>query len=127
MDGKNKKFLDVFRRKLNSEEAETLAELLVSVLVTALGLTMFAAALMSAQQIIVRGEGKLSAYYTARNELESEEHGKEAVLILEEAGQRTAIGFSPDVRMRGCYPVELFSDSEDLLKLYRYSRLERVE
>lgn len=115
------------RKKRNSNQAETLAELLVSVLVTALGLTMFATALMTTQKMMTRGENRLQDYYAERNELDSQEYGVEAVLILEEAGQKTSLGFWTDEDTRGCYPIELFSDSEQASELFRYSRRERVD
>lgn len=114
------------QKKLCSSRAETLAELLVSVLVTALGLMMFATALMTAQQMMTRGENRLQDYYAERNELDSQEYGVEAVLILEEAGKKKSLGFWTEDK-RGCYPIELFSDLENRLELYRYTRREWAE
>ena len=42
----------IYREKLQSRRAETLAELLVSVLVIVLALTMFASALMAARRML---------------------------------------------------------------------------
>ena len=60
------------REKLASRRAETLAELLVSVLVISLGLTMFATALMSARRMLARSNMVFQSYYTGRNLLEDE-------------------------------------------------------
>ena len=46
----------IYREKLQSCRAETLAELLVSVLVIVLALTMFASALMAARRMLANGD-----------------------------------------------------------------------
>ena len=46
----------IYRAKLQSRRAETLMELLVSVLVIVLALTMFASALMAARRMLADGD-----------------------------------------------------------------------
>lgn len=50
-----KEHVDRLFGKLRSSKGETLAELLVSVLVIVLGLTMFATAMMSSKKMLVSG------------------------------------------------------------------------
>lgn len=68
-----KEHVDRLFGKLRSSKGETLAELLVSVLVIVLGLTMFATAMMSSKKMLVKGDAVMQAYYTQRNILEGEE------------------------------------------------------
>ena len=66
---------DLFRicsARLRSRKAESLAELLVSVLVIVLALTMFASALMAARKMLANGNQIIGKYYAARNALELE-------------------------------------------------------
>ena len=63
----------IYREKLQSRRAETLAELLVSVLVIVLALTMFASALMAARRMLANGDQIINRYYAGRNRLELEE------------------------------------------------------
>ena len=51
-----KEHVDRLFGKLRSSKGETLAELLVSVLVIVLGLTMFATAMMSSKKMLVKGD-----------------------------------------------------------------------
>ena len=67
-----KEHVDRLFGKLRSSKGETLAELLVSVLVIVLGLTMFATAMMSSKKMLVKGDAVMQAYYTQRNILEGE-------------------------------------------------------
>ena len=53
-----KEHVDRLFGKLRSSKGETLAELLVSVLVIVLGLTMFATAMMSSKKMLVKGKQK---------------------------------------------------------------------
>ena len=54
-----KEHVDRLFGKLRSSKGETLAELLVSVLVIVLGLTMFATAMMSSKKMLVKGDAGL--------------------------------------------------------------------
>ena len=72
-DSRMKEHVDRLFGKLRSSKGETLAELLVSVLVIVLGLTMFATAMMSSKKMLVKGDAVMQAYYTQRNILEGED------------------------------------------------------
>ena len=63
-------------KKLTSENGETLTELLISVLVIALGLSMFAAALTASRKMLILGTEKIETYYSERNGLEGEKKRK---------------------------------------------------
>ena len=63
-------------KKLTSENGETLTELLISVLVIALGLSMFAAALTASRKMLILGTEKIETYYSERNDLEGEKSEK---------------------------------------------------
>ena len=64
-------------KKLTSENGETLTELLISVLVIALGLSMFAAALTASRKMLILGTEQIETYYSERNDLEEEKSEKE--------------------------------------------------
>lgn len=63
------------KQKWISCQGETLPELLISVLIIVLGLTMFATALMAARRMLAEGDTILQGYYQERNVLE-QENGK---------------------------------------------------
>ena len=60
-------------KKMRSENGESLTELLLSVLIVSLGLSMFATALLSSKKMLELGEAKANSYYTGRNALEQEQ------------------------------------------------------
>lgn len=117
------------RRKITSENGETLAELMVSVLVISLALTMFATALMSARRMLELGETKLQTYYTERNILDSEnsKNAVDAVLVLELDGDETDLACPAARYGAGQYSVRLFSGDTTSFKNWRYSRTERTD
>ena len=51
-------------KKMRSENGESLTELLLSVLIVSLGLSMFATALLSSKKMLELGEAKANSYYT---------------------------------------------------------------
>lgn len=96
------------RRKLQAEKAETLGELLISVLVISLGLTMFATALMTARNMLDRGETKMKTYYVQRNALEAETEEISGNLILKSEDAETDLASYSRFAQRGIYPVKLY-------------------
>lgn len=111
----------------NSERAETLAELLIAILVVTLGLTMFASVLMTSERMMAKGETSVRTYYEQRNEVDREQTGQSAVLVLEEAGIRKNLGAALPEQEIGCYPIQIFSDQEGSGMIYRYRSAEQVE
>lgn len=128
------------RKKLASRRAETLAELLVSVLVISLGLTMFATALMSARRMLTRSDMVFQSYYTGRNLLEDEadEAKDDTAEIVLEKGTSTQNLAAPEGSrstghtQKGRYQAQLYSevtrggDAEaagTTEKNYRYQRI----
>ena len=128
------------RKKLISGKAETLAELLVSVLVISLGLTMFATALMSARRMLARGDMVFQSYYTGRNLLENEaDEAKDgtAEIVLEKGTSSQNLAAPEDGRStghtkKGRYQVQLYSETTrgggaesagNTEKNYRYQRI----
>ena len=127
----------IYREKLQSRRAETLAELLVSVLVIVLALTMFASALMAARRMLANGDQIINRYYAGRNRLELEESADKTkadlIFRLEEGANNKVTGFAHrnGTMNVGEYPVSLYSgqdpdDADEKTQKpeseYRYSR-----
>ena len=124
-------------RKLRSRQAETLSELLVSVLVIVMGLTMFASALMAARKMLSEGDALLHTYYAERNILEAESGTVSADLIfhVENGTNRDRVGFALKQSVtgsNGIYQIKLHSEQKqnatdgtgtsEPAKYFRYSR-----
>lgn len=79
-------------RKLRANTGETLTEVLISVLVIALGMTMFLSAFLVSGRMLRQGEEQMESYYDSRNQLENNRTAKQAsgryVLELEASGNR---------------------------------------
>lgn len=129
--------LSVVLRKLRSRQAETLSELLVSVLVIVMGLTMFASALMAARKMLSEGDTLLHTYYAERNVLEAESDTVSADLIfqVENGANRDRVGFALKQNVTGSdgiYQIRLHSGQKqnaaggtgtsETAKYFRYSR-----
>lgn len=69
-------------KKMRSVNGESLTELLLSVLIVSLGLSMFATALLSSKKMLELGEAKVNSYYTGRNALEQEELRTDGSLFI---------------------------------------------
>lgn len=112
-----KEHVDRLFGKLRSSKGETLAELLVSVLVIVLGLTMFATAMMSSKKMLVKGD----AVMQEGEETKDERNGR---LILEQNGTGTDLGRSAGNEGAGKYRIDLYSDQEGTKtgQYFRYSR-----
>ena len=121
-----KEHVDRLFGKLRSSKGETLAELLVSVLVIVLGLTMFATAMMSSKKMLVKGDAVMQAYYTQRNILEGEETKDErnGRLILEQSVIGTEWGSCAANKCAGKYRIDRYSDEKEKKtgQYFRYSR-----
>ena len=112
-------------KKLTSENGETLTELLISVLVIALGLSMFAAALTASRKMLILGTEKIETYYSERNDLEEEKSEKETwgtLTVEETGGKRVDIGSPSGENGTGTYPVKLYHADIDSKKIWRYVR-----
>lgn len=101
-----KEHVDRLFGKLRSSKGETLAELLVSVLVIVLGLTMFATAMMSSKKMLVKGDAVMQAYYTQRNILEGEETKDEQQRQADPGTKWYRNGFGAFCRKRGRRKVQ---------------------
>ncbi len=121
------------RFKLKSCDGETLAELLVSVLVIVLALTMFATALMASRKMLANGDEILDTYYHERNELELEANETNGTLHFQvkQGTNYKNTGFTAkEVGKLGTYSVHLYSDKENnsgtgtgtSARIWRYSR-----
>ena len=127
--------------KLQSRKAETLSELLVSVLVIVLALTMFATALMAARKMLAKGDQIINEYYASRNALELEgstdagsadtaptahKTGADLIFRVEDGTNYKMTGFAhrSGAANVGEYPVSLYSgqSTDDGAQYYRYSR-----
>ena len=58
-------------RKLRANAGETLTEVLISVLVIALGMTLFLSAFLASGRMLQQGEEQMAGYYDSRNQLEN--------------------------------------------------------
>ena len=56
------------KNKIKSQAGETIAEVLVALLISALALVMLAAMISSTYSIVRRGENKMNEYYEVNNE-----------------------------------------------------------
>ena len=76
--------------KLRANAGETLTEVLISVLVIALGMTMFLSAFLASGRMLQQGEEQMAGYYDSRNQLENNRTAEQAsgryVLELESSG-----------------------------------------
>ena len=112
-------------KKLTDESGETLTELLISVLVIALGLAMFATALTASRRMMMAGTEKIEAYYSERNALEEENSAKEVrgtLTVEEKGGDRVDLGSPSGENGKGRYPVKLYHADIDSKKIWRYGR-----
>ena len=126
-------------RKLRANAGETLTEVLISVLVIALGMTLFLSVFLASGRMLQQGEEQMAGYYDSRNQLENNRTAEQAsgryVLELEASGTGLAsnayqTGIQTNYRT-GQYPIVLYvsqadSDAEeekvnlqDLLYRYR--------
>lgn len=133
------RLLCVIRGKLRAEQAETLGELLISVLVISLGLTMFATALMAARNMLDRGEVKMKTYYAQRNTLDAETEQISGSLILKSEDGKTDLASFYASTEQGIYPVKLYQAEEETeagtendsaaggTQIYRYGWKTRTE
>ena len=60
------------QKKMVSQAGESLPEVLASVLIISLGMTMFVSAFLSSGRMLTQGDEQMGAYYTGRNEAEAE-------------------------------------------------------
>ena len=103
------------RLKLKSCDGETLAELLVSVLVIVLALTMFASALMASRKMLASGDVILDTYYQERNELELEANEINGTLHFQvkQGTNYKNTGFTATTGGElGTYSIHLYSEKE---------------
>lgn len=124
------------KQKCLSRRGETLPELLISVLIIVLGLTMFATALMAARRMLAEGDTILQGYYQERNVLE-QENGKtlDATLTLgnvsDVADSRMNLTLpyqsGKDTSDKGTYSIRVYTEQESTAdesssqpKYYRY-------
>ena len=75
-------------RKLRANAGETLTEVLISVLVIALGMTMFLSAFLASGRMLQQGEEQMAGYYDSRNQLENNRTAEQASgrYVLEASG-----------------------------------------
>ena len=127
-------------RKLRANAGETLTEVLISVLVIALGMTLFLSVFLASGRMLQQGEEQMAGYYDSRNQLENNRTAEQAsgryVLELEASGtggmkkSLASNAYQTGIRT-GQYPIVLYvsqadSDAEeeevnlqDLLYRYR--------
>lgn len=64
-----KRLTDALRRRLKNRRGETITEVLVALLISALALTMLAAMIASASKMVEQSRDRLDGYYKAENDL----------------------------------------------------------
>lgn len=119
------------RRKIKSNRGESLAELLLSVLVISLGLSMFATALLSSKKILQHGGTKIASYYAERSDLEAEKAEKRetgSIRIGEKQDASSVLTFGARIGARtdgtedGSYQINLYHAGDDHTGIWRYGR-----
>ena len=65
-------------RKLRANAGETLTEVLISVLVIALGMTLFLSVFLASGRMLQQGEEQMAGYYDSRNQLENTRTAEQA-------------------------------------------------
>lgn len=95
------------RRKLSSERAETLVELLAAVCIISMGLMLFASSAAASARIRMQNEERLQIYSCGGNQPEAKDGGTAGVLTVREDGKRVNIGASQHAHKKGCYSVWL--------------------
>ena len=85
-------------RKLRANTGETLTEVLISVLVIALGMTMFLSAFLASGRMLRQGEEQMAGYYDSRNQLENNRTAKQASgrYVLERHEEKPGVKCLPD-------------------------------
>lgn len=68
-------------RKLRANAGETLTEVLISVLVIALGMTLFLSAFLASGRMLQQGEEQMAGYYDSRNQLENNRTGQYPIVL----------------------------------------------
>ena len=70
-------------KKLRENAGESLTEVLISVLVAALGVTLFLSAYLASGRMLRQGEEQMKSYYDGRNQLEEGEKTLSGRYVLE--------------------------------------------
>lgn len=97
------------RRKLISEQAETLAELLAAALILAFGLMMLASAMLASARIMERSEERLQDYYEDSELSGSGELVPAVLTVLEDDERKNLASPHPDEE-EGSYPIRIYSE-----------------
>ena len=70
------------RKKLNSQAGETITEVLVSLLIAALALTMLAGMISSTVSLVTRSKETMNRYYEGNAKLEQHSDGEPATVTI---------------------------------------------
>ena len=108
-------------KKLKGNEGESLAEVLIALLIAALALTMLASVISSAARIITQSKKTMSDYYAANGELTTRSHA-EANNALTGSGELTVNVLLKDAEDK-YNSANLISSTESLDVTYYFNKV----
>ena len=100
-------------KKLNTQTGETITEVLVSLLVAALALTMLAGMISSTVSLVTRSKETMNRYYEGNAKLERRLEGTAATVTIQSAGGE--VKETPDVTL---YENAVFNSEEKTIYAY---------
>ncbi|MCR5294087.1 MAG: hypothetical protein K6E30_02775 [Lachnospiraceae bacterium] len=101
------------KRKLKSSSGESIVEVLVALLISALALTMLAGMVTASQRIITRSEQVLKAYYSSENALEKFDSNGAVRSVAAVKVEKT--------EATGDVSIKRLKEDEDTLSVYVYT------
>lgn len=124
-------------RKIQKNAGESLTEVLISVLIAALGVTLFLSAYLASGRMLRQGEAQMENYYDSRNQLEEGKKALSGSYVLElqtDETNRTKKSLASDAYKSngalstGQYSIRVYvnqetsgeNDKSSIKPLYRY-------
>ncbi len=101
----------LFLNKIKNRSGESIAETLVAVLIAALALLLLAGTINTASNLITKSKNLLDTYYTANNNLATEETKKGTLTVTMQDTAGTSVSESWDVN----YYQPAYDDDADTL------------
>lgn len=103
---------DMIREKLTSRKGESLAEVLISVLIIAVGLVVLSTMVMASSRMVDKGQTKMATQYNGENAMESQRAGKATVSTGKTISIKEGSALVSDIT------VSVYSDADSKLMSY---------